>query len=161
MKWSKDIENKKKSLIEKYGVFLEQQDHLSPIAARIISILVIDNKNALTFEEIVYFLKASKSTVSTNLKKLEEAGYIKYYTKPYNRKKYFQLSDSAYRIKVEEILKSYQKELNLINQVIDFKKETNQTLDATNNKYVIGNETYYADFLVDIIDFIGKFIKSN
>lgn len=77
-----------KALIEKFGVFHEQNG-LSPAQARITALLMIIDQAELTFEEIYSALGLSKSAVSTALNSLAMMGRIEYYTKPGDRKRYF------------------------------------------------------------------------
>ncbi|PXY01999.1 transcriptional regulator [Marinifilum breve] len=154
MNHQKEIENKKELIVEEYAVLLEKQEKLSPIAARIISLLLIDNRVALTFDELLNYLKASKSTVSTNLKSLGNAGFVEYFTKSCDRKRYFCLSESGYKLRIEEILKSYQQELSLIKKIMAFKDEANQITHNTTKRYRNGNEAPYTNFLSKIINCI-------
>jgi len=82
---------KKESLIEKLGVHIESKDQLAPLAARILSTLILTGKKGATFESLVCELNASKSTISTHLTTLQAANRITYHTKCGDRKKYSHL----------------------------------------------------------------------
>ena len=71
-----DICHKKRDLVEKLGVFIEQKDSLAPVAARILSYIILTGKVGTTFEDLVTQLCASKSTISTEFLGLEMASPI-------------------------------------------------------------------------------------
>jgi DNA-binding transcriptional regulator GbsR (MarR family) len=67
----------KQELIEMFGIHFEHQYNIAPLAARILGFLIIDGcKSGLTFEELVSKLKASKSSISTNLNLLQKMNLI-------------------------------------------------------------------------------------
>jgi DNA-binding transcriptional regulator GbsR (MarR family) len=75
---------------------MEKQEHLAPIAARIFATLLIYKEKGITFEDLVDFLEASKSTISTNLKTLQNLELIEFFTKSGDRKKYYYLSPANF-----------------------------------------------------------------
>lgn len=159
MKNLKEIEERKKEIIEKYGLFMEKQDNLAPIAARIFTTLLLDKKNGITFDNLVTFLEASKSTISTNLKILENLGIIEYYTKPGDRKKYFQLSKIGFLKRIEDSLNMYETELELLVELMDFKKDANKIITAPEEKYPVYEKTPYLDYLSSTIKLINQLRK--
>ncbi len=62
-----ELNNEKNRLIEQLGVVMEKKHQLAPIAARIMSTLVLNGQQGVTFEELVQNLCAGKSTISTHL----------------------------------------------------------------------------------------------
>ena len=80
---------KRERIIEKLGVHIESREQLAPLAARILSTLILTGKRGITFESLVCELGASKSTIFTHLTTLQAANRITYYTKSGDRKKYF------------------------------------------------------------------------
>ena len=83
-------EIKLKERVERFGVFFEKEG-LPPVAARIIGFLLFSEPPRKTFYEIVEFVQASKSSVSTALNAMQERGFVSYITLPGDRKRYFQL----------------------------------------------------------------------
>lgn len=156
MNHQKNLECKKQLIIEEYGAFLEKHEKLAPVAARIVSLLLIDNRNALTFDELLHSLHASKSTVSTNLKHLEDAGFVEYFTKSCDRKRHFQLSKSACKIRQDEMLKLFKAELRILKKIINYKSEINQFSDSSNQNHLKGNEVQYSEYLTDLIEFLSQ-----
>ncbi|MDM8161604.1 ArsR family transcriptional regulator [Labilibaculum sp. K2S] len=144
-----ELEKQKKLLVESFGLFMEKQEKLTPIAARIFATLLIDKENGLTFEELVLFLEASKSTISTNLKTLRNAEMISYHTKPGDRKKYFTLSPVGFLARIRENLKMYKTEQELLKEVRDYKVLVNKNFKE--DKYTIDHDTPYLDFLTNTI----------
>lgn len=117
-------DSRKRVLVEKYGAIMERHENMTPIASRIFATLFIGvNGAGETFEHLVNFLGASKSTISTNLSHLTKSGYITYYTKPGDRKKYFVLAAESFLARMEEERNTLVKERNIVNEIVDYKIE--------------------------------------
>lgn len=80
--------NKKEQYVEDLGVQFEKMGR-TPIEGRVFSCLLVANPPEISFDEIVDFLQASKSSVSNALKKLQQECTVKYITKSGDRKRYF------------------------------------------------------------------------
>jgi len=119
------LEERKKLLVEKYGAFMEKHEKMAPISARIFATLFIgvDDGEGETFDGLVSFLGASKSTISTNLQLLTKAGHITYFTKPGERKKYFVLSPESFLSRIEEEMLLYKKEYEIVSEVVDYRHD--------------------------------------
>jgi len=160
MNSEKSLEIRKKELVEKFGVFMERQENLPPIAARIFASLVVNKDNGTTFDELVVFLAASKSTISTNIQLLSNRGMLTFYTKPGDRKKYFILSPESLLSRVEEEIIQYRTEYQIVKEIAEFREEINeQKADE------IGNNSYpYLDFLsnsLSLLENLKENVKSN
>jgi DNA-binding transcriptional regulator GbsR (MarR family) len=60
---------KRREIIEILGIHFESLYKISPLAGRILGLLIVDGcKSGLSFENIVEKLAASKSSISTNIK---------------------------------------------------------------------------------------------
>jgi len=80
----------KNTLIEMMSELFRKMHHVSPMAAKILSVLVIEGSaEGLTFEYLIERVQASKSTLSTNINFLLDKGLIYYDTKEGKRRKYF------------------------------------------------------------------------
>ncbi|EMR02312.1 GbsR/MarR family transcriptional regulator [Cesiribacter andamanensis] len=77
-------------LIEQIGVALECKGE-RPAAARIIGLLLVADRPALSFEEISDALQMSKSAISNALTFLQQARQLEYITHSGDRKRYFRL----------------------------------------------------------------------
>jgi len=140
-------DSRKRVLVEKYGAIMERHENMTPIASRIFATLFIGvDGSGETFENLVNFLGASKSTISTNLSNLKKSGYITYYTKPGDRKKYFVLAPESFLARMEEERGTLVKERNIVKEIVDYKIECVE--GQPENK--IGNFPYL-DFLNDSI----------
>jgi DNA-binding transcriptional regulator GbsR (MarR family) len=63
-----------------------------PIAGRIMAFLMLSEPPHKSFDEIVAQVQASKSSVSTTLKFLDQQGMIDYKTYPGDRRRYFRVA---------------------------------------------------------------------
>ena len=151
MKESIDLEKEKKLLIEKFGLFMEGQEKLSPIGARIFATLFINKENGATFDDLVHFLGASKSTISTNLQSLTKSNMIVYFTKPGDRKKYYTLSPVGFISRIEEKIADYKTEYFLVGQILEHKKLANKLSNENEQQYGSSQETPYLDYLSNTV----------
>lgn len=156
MNSEKSLEIRKKELVEKFGVFMERQDNLPPIAARIFASLVVNKGDGTTFDELVIFLAASKSTISTNIQLLSNRGMLTFYTKPGDRKKYFILSPESLLSRVEEQIVQYRTEYKIVKEITEFREEINEQKTD-----VVSNNSYpYLDFLSNSLSLLEN-LKEN
>lgn len=142
-------EQKKQGLIEELGVHFENTYDFPPLAARIYSSLILTEEDGLTFEECITKREASKSSISTSLNLLLKMGLIAYFTKPGDRKRYFNLSEknSFFLNKLTDNLKNAENERQVIMKVQEFNKENNAKKYKENSpktkiflKYIDENE---------------------
>ncbi|MGD0341386.1 MAG: helix-turn-helix domain-containing protein [Bacteroidales bacterium] len=85
-------------VFEKFG--------LTPMQGRIVAYFTISNPPEKTFEELVRYFKASKSSVSNSLNFLLSNKIIDYKTFVADRKRYFFISDSFFRVYFEKVLEN-------------------------------------------------------
>ena len=116
------MQKEKHELIEMFGIHFEHQYNIAPLAASILGVLIVDGcKSGLTFEELVVKMKASKSSISTNLNLLQKMKLIDYFTLTGDRKKYFKAAPLSQRLK--NYLNLIDNEKILIEKVIDFREK--------------------------------------
>ena len=116
--------NKEKmQLVEKYGIRLEESLKLSPLAARIYTILILSSDEGLTFDEIKTIIQASKSSISININVLLQLDYINFYTKTGDRKRYFKIAKYSSLASLEYYLQNINKEMELITEINLFNKK--------------------------------------
>lgn len=120
------MEQKKEQekLIEKIGIGIEERLNLSPLASRIYALLILSSYEGLSFEQIRDVIQASKSSTSVNINVLTQLGYISFYTKPGDRKRYFKLAKYSALI-----------ELEMYHQVIDVELEMLEEINSYNKNY--------------------------
>ncbi len=150
------LEEQKKILVERFGLFMEGQENLSPIGARIFATLFIHKENGTTFDDLVHFLGASKSTISTNLQNLTKSNMIVYYTKPGDRKKYYTLSPVGFVSRIEEKIANYKTEHLLVGQILEYKKLADKVLNKNNEQNEIDPESPYMDYLSNTITLLEQ-----
>ncbi len=117
--------SEKKQLIEEVGLHLEQSHHLPPLASRIYALMILSNHEGFSFEELIDITQASKSSVSTNINLLVQLGYIEYYTKPGDRKRYFRGTGNYLMGVLKEYDQAVDKELQIVQKVNAFKRTHN------------------------------------
>lgn len=148
-------EIQKKLLVEKFGQHIETRDRIAPIAARIYATLLLEEKG-LTFEELVKFLQASKSTISTNLRELTKTGRITSFTKPGDRKKYHIISGRGIEEAIKNDIESYKVELQLLNEIIQFKIDSNLDFDQDEKIFGVLSMSSYVDYLNNLIKLMER-----
>ena len=137
---------KQKELIEFIGRENER-DGYQPVAARILGLLMVMDKEEYTFDEIVEELKISKSSASNALKNLEIRGVIEYVTYSGNRKRYFRFISTEIDGMINEIEKKFQKNRDTIRQAIDLKKDKN-----SRNSIFLQNVLTGMEFFIEQLD---------
>ena len=140
---------KKENLIEKLGVHIESKEQLAPLAARILSTLILTGKKGVTFESFVSELGASKSTISTHLTTLQAAHRITYHTKCGDRKKYFTLVPDAMINSMDEMIKNWKSERELHIEIMNYKENINSTLPKDSS------ELFDLEFHIDYLEFLS------
>ena len=85
-------------VFEKFG--------LTPMQGRIIAYFTVSDPPEKTFEELVKYFKASKSSVSNSLSFLLQSKIIDYKTFPSDRKRYFFITDSFFRVYFKKVLEN-------------------------------------------------------
>lgn len=118
-----ELKEEKSELIEMFGMHFESLYHLSPLAGRILGLLILDGcKAGVTFDEIVERLQASKSSISTNLNLLLKTEKIHYFTIPGCRKKHFKAAPFSTRL--THYIKIIEFEKKIIDKLHSYREQT-------------------------------------
>ncbi|WP_417195329.1 GbsR/MarR family transcriptional regulator [Bizionia sp.] len=117
-----EITKDSKQLIEDIGIRMEERLHISPLASRIYALLTLSASDGLTFEEIRETIEASKSSTSVNVNVLTQLGYITFYTKPGDRKRYFKVAKYYQLESLELYNQSLTREIELVEKINEYKK---------------------------------------
>lgn len=149
------LNKQKADLVEKLGVHLEKKDHLAPVAARILSYVILTGKLGTTFEDLVNDLCASKSTISTHLSHLQDLKKISYFTKTGDRKKYYIINRDTMLQGISNMVEEWKNEKELHIEIKAYKEETNKTLEEE-NKFELGFHDSFIGFLDGAISSIIK-----
>lgn len=112
--------SEKENLVEEMGIHFERLFNLPPLASRIYILLLLSDRNGMSFDEIRDFMDASKSSVSANINLLLQGERISFLTKPGDRKRYFKPSPRFLSLRLEESLRSLQKEADIVGKIIYF-----------------------------------------
>ena len=132
---------RQRELIEFIGRQNERKGY-QPVTGRIMGLLMVMDKEEFTFDEIVEEMKISKSSASTALKNLEIRGIIEYVTHPGDRKRYFRLHTDRVDDSIDNIEKELQQTVNVIHQILEFKKDKNSRNAMFLKKVVKGMEFF-------------------
>ena len=143
-----NICKEKMGLVEKLGVHLEDREQLAPVAARILAYIILTGKKGTTFEDMVTILCASKSTISTHLKHLQDLQKIVYFTKTGDRKKYFIINKDMVGQHIDSMINKWSEEREMHLEIKNYKETIN------NSKIENENEKFDLTFHDDYIKFI-------
>lgn len=132
------------------GVHLEHREQLAPLAARILANLVLKGKKGETFENLVFDLNASKSTIFTHLTTLQASSRITYYTKTGDRKKYFILSPNAMINSMDEMIENWNEERDIHLEIVNYKKDINKDFPEDSD------EKFDLDFHYEYINYLEQ-----
>jgi DNA-binding transcriptional regulator GbsR (MarR family) len=91
--------------IEETGKVFEKFD-LTPMQGRIVAYFMVSDSPEKTFDELVKYFKASKSSVSNSLNFLLQNKIIDYKTFASDRKRYFFLTESFFRVYFKKVLEN-------------------------------------------------------
>jgi DNA-binding transcriptional regulator GbsR (MarR family) len=91
--------------IEETGKVFEKFG-LTPMQGRIVAYFTISDPPEKTFDELVQYFKASKSSVSNSLSYLLQNKIIDYKTFASDRKRYFFITDSFFRVYFKKVLEN-------------------------------------------------------
>ena len=121
-KISRDMVEETGKVFEKFG--------LTPMQGRIVAYFTISDPPEKTFDELVNYFKASKSSVSNSLNYLLQNRIIDYRTFPSDRKRYFFITDSFFRVYFTRVLES----------VAELKEYAYRTVSVRTPEYPGANE---------------------
>ena len=145
----------KQELIEMFGIHFEHQYNISPLAARILGVLIIDGcKSGVTFEELVTKMKASKSSISTNLNLLQKMDLINYFTVSGDRKKYFKAAPLSERLK--NYLNLIDSEKLLVEKIITYREKN---ISCTQENINLQNSYAYKEHLIKVEEVLNNSIN--
>ncbi|MBK7713573.1 MAG: hypothetical protein IPN67_18370 [Bacteroidales bacterium] len=115
--------------IEETGKVFEKFG-LTPMQGRIVAYFTISDPPEKTFDELVDYFKASKSSVSNSLNWLLQNKIIDYKTFASDRKRYFFLTDSFFRGYFIKVLEN----------VTELKEYAYKTVSMRTPEYPVANE---------------------
>ncbi|MDF9797284.1 DNA-binding transcriptional regulator GbsR (MarR family) [Catalinimonas alkaloidigena] len=90
---------------------------LTPMAGRVLAYLMLSDPPYRSFDEIVDHLQASKSSISTTLKSLDQTEMVTYKTFPGDRRRYFRVAPERWMAQIN-IHEKFRIMVNILNQVL-------------------------------------------
>lgn len=115
---------KQRELIEEIGKTYESEG-ISPIAGRIVGLLMVMDREAFTFDEITMELSISKASASNTLKVLEAKHVVEYFTMPGDRKRYYRIKKQSETSIIDETVSKIERTMSLLTKIIDLKADPN------------------------------------
>lgn len=150
-----NIQKEKEDLIEMFGIHFETHHRFSPLSARILALLIVENcKPGLTFDDLVLKLGASKSSVSTNLTLLLKMGKLEYFTVSGDRKKYYR--PSSFGSRMRSYLQIVLDEKKMVDRMVTYKNKIAKTDTEFINLEML---KVYQEHVQDFEGFLNKTIK--
>lgn len=150
-----DLKNQKIHLIERLGLSIEKEEKIAPLAARILSTVILTDKEGISFDQLVQDLNASKSTISTHLDNLQCSGRISYFTKPGDRKRYFTITAKRFIQIIDDIIETWENKKQINQDILKFKEEYNKAQNDDEKPYEL---SFHKDYLI-FLDEAGAAIK--
>ena len=151
------MDKEKIALEEMMTELFRRLHHLSPMAARTLSVLAIEGSaEGLTFERLIKRLQASKNTLSTSINLLQDKELVYYETKENKRRKYFKSFPFDKRFGEFLDLVRYEKDFTICFE--SYMKEQNQ------REYIFPQERInkmdvFLDFLTQIEELTQDFLE--
>lgn len=124
-----DVNRNVRDSVEETGKVFEKFG-LTPMQGRIVAYFTISDPPEKTFDELVQYFKASKSSISNSLHYLLENKVIDYKTFASNRKRYFYLTDAFFRVYFRKVLEN----------VSELKEYAYRTVSMRTPEYPVANE---------------------
>jgi DNA-binding transcriptional regulator GbsR (MarR family) len=98
-------DKKIRETIEESGKVFEKFG-LTPMQGRIVAYFTISDPSEKSFDELVKYFKASKSSVSNSLNYLLQNKIIDYKSYSSNRRRYFYITDTFFRVYFKTVLEN-------------------------------------------------------
>lgn len=122
-KFSKEKKDSLSEKVERIGIMIEQTGQ-APLRGRIVSYLMLSEPPYRDFFEIQKFLKASKSSISTALNHLMQAGVVSYTTFSGDRKRYFKIDTKGLFTLIKQKYKQGQKINEMVRETLEHRKDS-------------------------------------
>jgi len=124
------ITEKQRIFIEQLGVFYEHEG-FHPAGARVLALLLIADRNELTFDEIKDALNISKSATSTAINLLLTTKRVEYFTNPGERKRYFRATILNWKTHMKEKLEGTITIHSLMKEIIEQRPESTPEFNSS------------------------------
>ncbi|TAL70809.1 MAG: hypothetical protein EPN88_06055 [Bacteroidetes bacterium] len=122
-------EKRMRETVEETGKVFEKFD-LTPMQGRIVAYFTVSDPPEKTFDELVKYFKASKSSISNSLSYLLQNKIIDYKTFASDRKRYFFITDSFFMVYFNKVLEN----------VTELKQYAYRTVSMRTPEYPVASE---------------------
>jgi len=146
---SKNI-NKLKEKVENLGVVIEKFGR-TPIEGRVFAYLLLANPPYRSFDDIVEFLNAGKSSISNALNMFQREGTILYRTFSGDRKRYFMIDTKGWHKSFADGVKNLSDFNHLLEDVLKFRKGTDEQKFNDDLRELLDFQTYISEEIAKAI----------
>lgn len=147
------IDRNKESFIEESALIFEALG-LTRMAGRIIGYLLVSSEEIISFNNLTAKLKASKSSISTNLRMLQNTGFIKMVTLPADRKTYYELNHD---IDWGELMIKKMKTLNLYRVILNKAYVLRENKNDKTSAWTQNSVRFYEWIDREMVDLLQKY----
>ena len=122
--------------------------------------LFLTGKGGITFENLVKDLNASKSTICTHLNTLQASGRVSYFTKPGDRKRYFNVTPNRLVQVMDEMLDNWNEQYDIHTNIMEYKTAANNLSTDESEEFDLIFHENYLQFLEEVSNAVKK-LKKN
>ena len=129
------LTSEQKHLVEELAVIMEKS-HITPAAARIVSLLVVSDQTELTFDQIRDALNLSKSATSNAIRVLLHTHSLDYVTRPNDRKRYFRSCFTHWSNRVTEKFTEITDVISVLKKILAQRPDTTTAFNRDLDKAI-------------------------
>jgi len=147
-----EIENTKalKEKVEGLGVLMEKFGR-TPIEGRVISYLLLAEPSYRSFDDIVEFIQAGKSSVSNALTMFQKEGTVSYRTFSGDRKRYFMINAEGWKKSFEDSVTNLTALNVMLEDVLKFRTGSEDSDFNANLRELLDFQTHVTNELTKTI----------
>jgi DNA-binding MarR family transcriptional regulator len=134
------VDPRTEQFIERMGM-LSEEDGLPRIAGRIFALLLI-TPGSCSLDEIAESLGVSKASVSTDTRRLAQAGLIERLSRPGERRDYYQIGPLGLRIALERRVRGLERFTELLTGAITLPLQSPEVETRLQQWLAVHNEVY-------------------
>jgi len=150
------IEKKLRETIEETGRVFEKFG-LTPMQGRILAYFTLSDPPEKTFEELVNFFAASKSSISNSLNYLLQSKIIDYKTFSSDRKRYFFITDQFFRIYFKQVLENVRELKSHVYRTVTMRSPEHPDVSEKILKWIENANTFEQNLVDTLQSFDAEF----
>ena len=151
---------RQKQKVEELGIFFEKTGQ-PPMSGRVMAYLLLAEPPQQDFFAIQEYLQASKSAVSTTLKKLQQEGQVDYITFSGDRKRYFKINPKMWIETSKQQIAAVRPFVDFLETVLKERKNSKAIEFNQELKELCAFYNYLADELPKVMDKWDKIKKER